>query len=1198
MRLQDWENRLRPYLSQIELLAEIPLSQAEHADLEKALGEFVQKHGLTEATRRLQRDYPAAFVAYLAFKAAFNEDRGFWDKVAQAMGLETQQSLFHPAHHWGQTFLEIIKTHQLPAFSGVSGLEYITPIRLHGGIPVYSLPDFFKHILLPSIEKAPYDGLEDAAALQALLRHSATEFFVDDVVRHFFNHSGSRGISFFVKCRQMARLARQGKPLDPAELGLRPYVVQRFETFQQEHSAPLLRRRRPRLFFDPYLPAFRIVLPPQPLTLEQAGQRYTARLYSPDDGQVHNEITRLRPTRQGQEWRLEEVSWILEEPLQNAQVGLFESGAETPFIAYAIRFLPPAGYPPLLAFDEATTREAPVSPSLPARALWLLFPADCELHFEGVARRLQSLPPFGPPWQDWQASAWDLTETRSLRLLRAGQDICPPISISRPLEPLLLPSTLPPHVLTVDEKPLYNAAPALALPLRNPQDPAEELKRWSLQLESRYAARPQGEWQASGEELPSVFENNEARLSLSYWLGETPVGTYHLKVSCPGQPETELPFRVCAGLQINGLESYYLPDEKGAHEINFQVHLPAAARLDAQDDETTITLLHPREKIKVKASPNTSQVNLLLELPIEPETVRLPLQISLPRLRWALMLERGTALEWVHQPLTRPLAELLQTDLALSRPRLRVDLPLVKTENLLAALQLTAPGHDASLQTSNSRALAAHWLDFDLADFFDTLRAHPQESVFEFALELLDANRELDLRIPMLRFTRELEIHACHFETTPTDGWRLHWLEPRPLRHRRLRLWSLWQPWADPIEIPLPDDALPSDSVSAEGWWMCDVPPEVSLPPSHYRAHFVVVSPYEHNPPPPFPPEQAIPVEMITPQSRLRHIENALQNAKPAIAFALHSEKLCIYHTQGYNAEAQEEIKWCLAHWCEASLLHLEALTRWLGKYNREEDQRAFLMYLFREENLERLEKERHSLAFIQKYLQNLRQARTLKPESARRALALARDPAVIFRALQLLLKLEAEEGRRIFWDSLTAGRFSEADAAMLLKDHPDFARHLLQEAPPSPTRARLLRELSRHLDLPEHIVKTGYFVLCDAGWGKIIEIRNAQREDIFFSGEEKPTLLIELLHWSSQKAELDLARQTLTLPGRSGVNRCICGRFAALGGEQTRVQWQEHRAFCNQTGVSPLPASFALISQPVYRTAAPANPLDTRPGE
>lgn len=1198
MHLHDWEAILAPHLSKIELLSEIPLDRAGHAQLEQDLAVFVQRHGLTEATRRLRLEYPAVFVTYLAFKAAFNDEQGFWDKVKQDLGI-TQAQLHSDLHHWGQTFIEVIETFpNLRRFRGVSGHEYITPIRLHGGIPAYSLPDFFQHILLPSTEKAPYDGMDDESALKALLEHYTAQLFVDDVVRHFFRHAGEAARKFFSKCRHMARLAQTNQPLpEPAELGLRPYVVQSFATYQHNQAAPSQRRRRPRLYFDPYLPAFRILLPPQPLNLEQAGQRYDARLYAPVTGEIYAQQSRLRPHRQGQEWFIDEIEWLLEEPLPAIQAGLFAAGQEAPLYAYPLRLLPPAGYPPLLAFRYEDTRQISLSLALPATILWLFYPANIELRFDGEARPVQTLHPFALPWEGWQAAAWDLSETRLLRLLRDGQDFCPPISISRALEPSLTPSSLPLHVLAVDDKPLYNVAPQIHLPLRTPETPHDELKDWLVHLESRYAAAPQGDWKANADELPYTIENAEAWISLATWLGESPAGTYHLTLRHRDRPISELPFRVCTRLEINGLQPYYLPTLGGAQPVTFQVHLSPECRLVSENDIVINSSPVNGNVFGVKIPPQISQADLRLELPAKPEVIRIPLRVSIPRLRWALALEKGTALEWAHQPIARSLAELLQTDLARSRPRLRVELPLMEGQKPLTALHLTAPGHETSLQISESRSLAGQWLEFDISAFFDTLRAHPEESVFELSLELLDVERELNLCLPVLRLARELDIRVCRFESTLQGGWHLHWYEPRPLRHRRLRLWSRWQPWSNPLEIPLPDDAPTSDTTPGEGWWMYNIPEEFGLPPSNYRAQFVAVSPYEHNSPPPFPPEHAIEIQMVTSQSRLWHIENELPSASPARAFALHFEKLCIHHTENNTGAMQQEIRWSLSHWREASLSHLETLARWLGEYNFPEDQLAFLMQMFREEILKQLEEERYPPEFVQKYLGNIANLRTIRPESIRRVLNLARDPVVILYALKSLLKSDAKEAHHTFWEALAEGRFSETDAAALLEDSPDFARHLLKDTPASPLRSRLLRELGHYLDLPEYLVKIGYYVLCDAGWGKLLEIRGAERENLFFPSQETPVLLLELLHWPGQKVEIDLGLRQVNLIDRKGVNRCGCGRFAALGGEQTRATWQEHRAFCRQTTASPLPASFSLNSHPIYRASAPENPLDTRSG-
>ena len=1190
MHLQEWEEYLAPFLSQIELLGEIPMSQEQHADLERALGDFVRRHGLTEATRRLRMDYPAAFVTYLAFKAAFNDERGFWEKVANIIGLESAGPLFHPTHHWGQTFLEIIEEHpNLRRFEGVSGLEYVTPIRLHGGIPAFSLPDLFRYILLPSVEKAPYDGMDNESALNALLAHYTAELFVDDVVRHFFQHGGLPAQRFFSKCRQMARIAAEGKPLpDAAELGLRPYVLQSFETFREQIAEPAMRRRRPRLFFDPYTPAFRILMPPQPLSLEQAGSRYNGRLY--DGEKIYAEENHLRARRRGSDWIIDEIEWILEEPLANIQVGLFPEGQEEALVSYSLRLLPRPGDPPLLAFGYPDGALRRLSPALPAGVLWLLSPAAAELHFEGEARQVESLHPFSPPWQDWQAGAWDLEKVRLLRLLQDGKDLCTPIAVSASLEAMLTFSNLPSQVTPVDEKPLYSVLPQLRLPLRDIKNPLPELQGWKLTLESRYAARPSGTWQGTAVDLPYeiLTEKSCVLVSLAPWLGDAPFGTYHLICHYRGKPMVELPFRVCTGLEIEGLQPYYLPDEKdGAPSVHFQVRLPQSVRLHAETAEIDV-----RDDGRVTVPSTATQADLRLEIPNQPERIYIPLRVTIPRLRWALLLQPGAALEWQHQPLTRPLPELLQADVVRSRPRLRVELPVMGSEKPLTALHLIVPGQETPLQTSESRSLAARWAEFDLSHFFDTLRYHAEESVFEFRLELLDASRNLDVFLPVLRFSRELDIRICHFEPMPEGQWRLHWYEPRPLRHRRLRLWSLWQPWFDPLEIPLPDNAPPSDN-APEGWWMYDIPDEIGLPPSAYCAHFVAVAPYEKNPAPHFPPSQSIEIPMCQPEERLRQIDQRLANATPGQAFGLHFEKLCIRHHQKHAEQKQKEIEWLLAHWRDASLIRLEALARWLGQYDCVEDQRAFLMHLFREETLKRLEEERHAADFVRKYLENITSARTINPESARRVLRLAREPQVIVRALHFLFKAQSEDARQTFWEALEQGRFSEADAAQMLARYPDFAHSLLKDAPASPLRRRLLLALSRHLDLPEWVVKTGYFVLFDDGWGKILEIQYARHPDAFLPEEEQPALLVELLHWPGQRVEINLARGELTLLERNGAYRCNCQRFVALG---NFPNWTKHWEICKKSSHFPIPAIHPLSQTPIYQAVPPLNVFDTRP--
>ena len=1197
MNLSKWEERFAPYLAQIELLGEIPLTQTEHAALEKDMAALVQRYGLTEATRQMENHYPASFVVYLAFKAAFNDERSFWDKVAEAMGVS--QSFHHDSHHWGKTFLKIIRQYpNLRQFDDTPGRRFITPIRLHGGIPAYSLPDFFRFILLPSVEKAPYDGMEDEQALDELLGHYTTVLFVDSVVRYFFKYGGAPAKRLFSRSRRMARLALENKPLPPpSELGLRPYLVLNFENYLQNPPEPGKRRRRPRLFLDPYQPGFRVLLPPQSLTLEQASRPCVVRLLNPDTGLELGGEQRLFTYRRGQDWLTEEVEWLLDEPVANIQVGVYIDGEEEPLALYALRLLPTGDFLPLLAarYEDGALR--PVSPALTAKALWLMYPRDAEIQVEGEARAIETAPPFSPPWDDWQAQSWDLSEARLVRLVRAGNDICPPVPVSVPDEPQFVGETAHPLSLDIDEKPLYTVPRRLRLPLRRPIAAEQELSTWQLRLESRYAACPAGVWEASAAELPNEILRDEfaALIDLTSWLGAAPAGTYHLTVQGSGYPWMELPFRVCPELSIEGLEPYYLPDENGAKTVQFAITLPPNARLSAANN---LKMASRGQRWRVNVPGDVLKADFNVIIPAEPEDVHIPLQISIPRLRWALLLRPGEALAWRHQPISLPLPELLQVKLAHFHPRLRMALELPAGYSIQAELHLRLPDEEESLQVSDGIALSHTFQDFDLAVFFDTLNANAGEGLFTFVLALSDTTEGTTTSLPLVHLERDPDITDIRLKTRPDGYLTVHWCEPRPLRYRRLRLWNCWQPWADPVEISIPDDAPPSDASPAEGWWMHPLPRDIALPPSEYKAQFVIVPPYQQATLPPVPPSKAVTASLISPSERLRQIDAQLASipATSGRAFTLHAEKVCIYQTGHRSQDMQKEIEWCLSHWRQANLLHLEALQRWLRQHDLATS-RAFLISMFRKESLEELKNRKYGPALVARYLKNFPDARTVRPENAHLVLEMAQTPRVVLRAVQLLAKSNQEDAGNYFWKSLEERRFSEADAADVLARQLPFARQLLRNAPRSSLRTRLIQELSRRADIPEFMVKVGHYVLSPAGWGEIIEIRQARSSAKFMPEEEHPVLLVNLLHWPGQQAELDLKEGRLTLIERRGAYQCACKRFIFPGGREGKSMRLQHRVFCyRDERERPIAASLTFQPSRVIFAAQVSEPFDTHP--
>jgi hypothetical protein len=344
----------------------------------------------------------------------------------------------------------------------------------------------------------------------------------------------------------------------------------------------------------------------------------------------------------------------------------------------------------------------------------------------------------------------------------------------------------------------------------------------------------------------------------------------------------------------------------------------------------------------VTVAKQESQADFLLEYTLPKKQIRLPIRLAVPRLRWALRLQPADSLDWQSRPLSRSLAELLQSQ----APALDVELPHHCQEELLLALKLVDPDTGADLPISDTQTLRRNQehLRFDLKLFTDTLRGQLHVSFLEFRLEWLDPSLDQILSLPLLRLTQALDVQAARLQSRPEGGWMIHWHEPQPLHHRRLYLWSEWQPWVDPVDIEIPDDPLPSDGADAQGWWMLPIPDEYGLPPGCYRALFTVVPPYELFFPAEEPPSEALFLETLAPQERLRQIEVELQK-RPQRGFALHLECVCVHESASMAAERKEEIQWCLAHWRDAPPLYLLYLHNWLERRDPNTQRAVRYMY-------------------------------------------------------------------------------------------------------------------------------------------------------------------------------------------------------------------------------------------------------------
>ena len=155
MGLSDWERILGSYCSQITLLSEIPVTRVEITQIGHRLRTLMQRSQVTELKRQFAR-YRCTWIVYMAAVAARNDDRGYWAALGESLGIALTLA---QCQSLGASFLDAVSELGLHTFEAAGGYRYVTPIRLHGGIPAYSLPDFFEFLVLPAVQDRKYAGM-------------------------------------------------------------------------------------------------------------------------------------------------------------------------------------------------------------------------------------------------------------------------------------------------------------------------------------------------------------------------------------------------------------------------------------------------------------------------------------------------------------------------------------------------------------------------------------------------------------------------------------------------------------------------------------------------------------------------------------------------------------------------------------------------------------------------------------------------------------------------------------------------------------------------------------------------------------------------------------------------------------------------------------------------------------------------------
>lgn len=1026
--LKQWETYLSKQMPRVHLLAELGLNYEDMLEIASLVKKEITKWGVGQTTKSLEKEFPSAFVALLAAFAAQNTEYTFWETLASLIGT-TGGSLGNA--NWRSLFITILRKKRKETFEDVGGAtnKYVTSIRIHGGIPSYSLRDYFSNMLLPSIEYQEYAELSGEELLNALLNRSSVQMFTDSTVRNFFENSGEIGLAYLEACRNIARAHKSGKQV-PVLHGLPDYVVQKLINFLEYREDEAKGLRRPRIKFNPEGDGLVLELPEEPISgADVRGSEVRWRVRQ--DQKILREIS-SSIVRSGRDIVTEEqtipLGYLLEPfkvsfSIPNQNDGLTQIREWS----FEIRS---QDAPDLLVFRADDGSLLRWSQTLPAQDLLLVYPNSIKLKFEGEPRLIHTSDIYAEGWSKWEAEYHSLADVDELSLVKRGETIVT-IPIQKQIEmPYLVGDIFSPNL---DAKDLYlGTPPRLRIPLRSNIAPDVEVKRWRIELNSAWETDPpvRLDFKLIDKIRLVLFdeEKSEFEVKLGSLLGKEPKGTYTLRVRGPRETDVEISFRVWPTLQIKDLPEFILPTDN--QNVTLQFTLPAQASLETQAGATGINITGKNKQFAVDLDETVSQLDLNLTWRQGSTVVHVPFSLPIPRIKWRLVMGEDSKVAWSNRSIRKPIDAFLQSN---QTAALLVQMPRMEDQVNLLVLRMIDPENpkvplkEFPVQPS---VLGSDHVRF-LLNAQDTINDHRDPSIFEFQLLLVN-NKGLYQPITLLLLTREVDVSNVRIEET-TNSLFLLWNEPSPLRNRRVFIRSLWKVWVDAWNIKIPDGATGKFDLLSAGF---------GLPPSCYEIHFYVAPSWEPNITS-APDHSTFIVNTISPEHQIEWLDGNLRT-HPEQSYTNHLERACLYSTIGDLEKQKQEIQFCFDHIDQANLLDLFAFHRWLENIDPN-TRRAIQMKMYKPEFLKQLFTEyKASSDFRRKYLNRVTSTHVW-PESALLLIENENEPVIVFHALRELVMKKDERLIEVLALMLEDGRISDEDAVGLLRADNDREYYISQ---------------------------------------------------------------------------------------------------------------------------------------------------------
>ncbi len=1179
--LAVWEKRFASAMKEVVLIGEIPVSKEELEEIGKAFFKIFTDNPSFTALIGVERKFPATLAVFLVGQGIYGYRGGdYWGGVCRAIGREA-------GPNFGRTFINILNRFRLPVIRELqaTGPHFVSQILAHGGVPQYCLGDYFSNIVLPTVQREEFEGLDDSELIDEILSRSSSQCATDKPVIHFLEYGGRRAIDFFRRSRAMAlEWMKASGSYSPEHSGLPKYVTDFFVEWAPQHIFEQSRKagqrfRKPEVRMDPWGYGIYLYLPPQRLDPSEPADAWWK--ITNDQGEAEE----LPSThhRKGYDLETEETILQIERIFQSCQVEFHSLDQVCSWTLSGV-----SEDQCVLCFED---RRGVLQKRIQARLLWLYYPKQAQLEIVGGVL-LEKLPRLAGEWRPYLGEYWDLSQAEKITVIRpnqAAQEI--PVSRSELAnQPSLLGDPLPELQGQGDSQVFIGMPPKILIPFVQPLEAgplqAGELAKWRVSIKPVGEADPSIRIEFSLADMcnavsthsPSEIEINLADPSL---LGRRPTGTYQISVRGSLGCDASFTITLLPELGISGQQKALLPSATTGGTVGqLEIECGLLTRIENRNPDTALKVMSIRPgsyQVEVPGDIENAQLDVIFEKSAS-EQVRVPIDLRVKRVRWRLIIDRLFTGEWQDRPISQSITTFLQYE----APFLLIQLPDYSQKNMSACIWLVdMTGHQIQKiePTSPKSRYSQDNVRFDLAGIMDSLRNSGAGNVH---LELLLDNPQDPsgpTRLPVVSLARALEINNLHaYLQDEGDSWQIQfsWHEERPLQLRVLNFWSNWQPWQPSYRQAVPDEM--------RGWYSCTVP-KGALIAGEYTVGMSVAEPWGSDPPSPHPPQGLKPIavlSLVSPQRRLEGLQ-----ATPATSRGMdnHLEAAVLSAKLGNLVSLRNELEWIVTNFVRANARQVVLIDNLINQVSDPRLTRTYQQKLIDPARLKRFHQEILFSSISVKEFDDLIANNSSRDEWSSAtcvSLTAIRESRHFFPALEILIEKDLQNAIELILALYEGHKLTRDDAVDLLYEKKSLVIEALLKSPKIKGQAaeimELLRLYSPYSGLPT--VKVGSWIECNAGKGRILRIEDPtshQSMEEFMEGKGSYNLLVALhiefdplSENPGDKAILDVTNRRITFQRATAVYVCgYCEEFAT-----SRRTFYTRHLICCHGGHDPQPAT------------------------